>query len=200
MSYQAADPVPLRASDVPAEQWANGLGRTWVLARDPSPEYLWRLSVAEISRSAAFSTFPGYDRTLLMATAADLALIIDGNRIILRWGDVIRFGGESTVTSETGTTPVHALNLITRRGHRLGALSPTRIDGAIRHPGSGQALLVLLSGRLTGPEFELTHAFDTVILGRETAVRAHDAFVVRAEVKLDTHQAGGCPKSEGWET
>ena len=59
-------PRHLKAADYRAMRWANGLGVTTELAREPRDEdrYRWRISIATVDRDGPFSDFPGYDRII----------------------------------------------------------------------------------------------------------------------------------------
>lgn len=61
-------PRHLRASDYRAMRWANGLGVTTELAREPQEgdRYRWRISIATVDSDGPFSAFPGYDRIITM--------------------------------------------------------------------------------------------------------------------------------------
>lgn len=53
----------VRLEDIPATPWRNGGGVTRELAAWPRiADWTWRMSVAEIGQSGAFSTFNGVDR------------------------------------------------------------------------------------------------------------------------------------------
>lgn len=67
------------AADYPSMPWKNGGGHTKQLAIFPKASsfadpFLWRLSLAEISLSGPFSTFPGYDRHMVQVSGGPLRL------------------------------------------------------------------------------------------------------------------------------
>lgn len=69
----------LKAVDYRAQPWKNGQGETLEIAVDvASDPFRWRLSRATISSSAPFSSFPGYQRTLVILSGGPVSLIHDG--------------------------------------------------------------------------------------------------------------------------
>lgn len=129
---------------VAPEPWLNGAGVTRELGSSPAPDggLLWRISVADLDRSAGFSTFPGLNR--LFVPLGPLRLTIDGKTCAFEAGDQIRFSGDARV-SATVRVPTRALNVMTRPG-------TYRAEVALRsHPGTsavGPAVVatVLLGG------------------------------------------------------
>jgi environmental stress-induced protein Ves len=106
------------ANEYRRERWRNQMGWTReiykALDRD---EWDWRLSIAEIERDSAFSSFPGVDRELVL---------LSGNGLRLRFADgevhelhpphgKLRFAGEQAVTGELVDGPTHDFNLMWRR-------------------------------------------------------------------------------------
>lgn len=99
------------------ERWKNGLGWTREIFRFPgSGQWDWRLSIAEIEQDAAFSSFPGIARELVL---------LHGNGLRLRFedGEVVelepphsrhRFSGERTLTGELVDGITHDFNLMWR--------------------------------------------------------------------------------------
>ena len=77
----------------------------------------WRLSIAEIERDAAFSSFPGIDRELVLLRGNGLRLAFDDGRVIdlMPPHDRLRFAGEDQVTGELIDGVTHDFNLMWRR-------------------------------------------------------------------------------------
>ena len=118
-------------------RWRNGLGWTReILARrlvdasgaaraqDLAEGWDWRLSIAEIERDAAFSTFEGVERELVL---------LSGNGVRLRFGDGeahelmpphgrLRFAGERPLVGELLDGPTHDFNLMWRRDRVAASL------------------------------------------------------------------------------
>jgi hypothetical protein len=64
--------------------WKNGLGTTAEIAVEPpgadiaGGRFLWRLSIAQVDRSCAFSAFPGYERTIMVISGNGMELAVGG--------------------------------------------------------------------------------------------------------------------------
>lgn len=116
--------MPLASRIIPAneyrrERWKNGLGWTREILRVPdSDAWDWRLSIAEIERDAAFSSFPGIDRELVLLRGNGLRLTFDDGRVIelMPPHDRLRFAGEDGATGELIDGTTHDFNLMWRRG------------------------------------------------------------------------------------
>lgn len=156
----AVDPVP----------WANGGGTTRELlcAEDGA----WRVSLAEIDRDGAFSSFPGRRRLLTVVDGVVLALVVDGVEQLVEPRRPFAFDGDADVVASIPEGPVQALNVIVDPA----AVSPhvTVLElgrGALLPLADDQAALVL-QGRVTADGTEAA-AFDLVrgpseLTGRST--------------------------------
>ncbi|MFF0452925.1 HutD family protein [Nocardia africana] len=113
--------------------WRNGGGATRELAVSTAPcgNILWRISVADLDRDAAFSVFPGMDR--LFTALGTLRLIVDGSPVDMLAGCQMRFTGETPV-SVSLPAPTRALNVMTRRGFCHAEVALRRA-----HPASGES-------------------------------------------------------------
>ena len=106
------------ANEYRRERWRNQLGWTREICRSSDDDdWDWRLSIAEIERDAAFSTFPGIDRELVLLAGNGLRLCFgDGETVELQPPhDKHRFAGERAVTGELIDGPTHDFNLMWRR-------------------------------------------------------------------------------------
>ncbi|NEA31389.1 HutD family protein [Streptomyces sp. SID13031] len=108
----------LTPDDFDPVAWRNGAGSTRELVDDPAG---WRLSVADLEADAAFSDFPGVDRTFL--PLVDLVLRIDGEYRPVAHYRATSFPGEASVTVELVAGAGRAVNLMTTRGRCAGALT-----------------------------------------------------------------------------
>ncbi len=110
----------LRWSDYPVVPWKNGAGVTREIAGHPAgagPDgFDWRVSVADVSGSLKFSTFPGVDRVVVPLDTAVMALTVDGKEHRLRHREPFAFSGDSTTSCVVGGPPTRDLNVMTRRG------------------------------------------------------------------------------------
>jgi environmental stress-induced protein Ves len=100
------------------ERWRNGLGWTREILRVPDTD-AWqvRLSIAEIEQDAAFSSFPGIERELVLLRGEGLRLrFADGAlHMLLPPHDRLRFAGEAEVQGELVDGVTHDFNLMWRR-------------------------------------------------------------------------------------
>ncbi|MDT5001010.1 MAG: uncharacterized protein QOK12_3115, partial [Mycobacterium sp.] len=112
-------PYLVRFADCTPEPWANGGGVTRVIAKgqfdDGSTDYDWRLSVADVSASGAFSKLPGVDRVITLTDGSGLLLTVDGQDHTLEPFRPLPFTGESATECEV-VEPTRDFNVMTRRG------------------------------------------------------------------------------------
>lgn len=105
--------------DYRRERWRNGLGWTREILRLPSDGVDWavRLSIAEIESDAAFSSFPGVDRELVLLHGNGVRLRFDGGRVeeVLPPHGRVRFAGEQALHGELVDGTTHDFNLMWRR-------------------------------------------------------------------------------------
>jgi environmental stress-induced protein Ves len=131
--------------------WANGGGFTHEVATSPEGaglgDFEWRISVAEVSESGAFSTFHGVDRVLVLLDGEGMTLTIDGVATPAPRHQPVRFAGESTTSCALHSGPTTDLNVMVRRGAceaRVRILDSDVIDCA---PVDGErAMLIVLDG------------------------------------------------------
>ena len=108
----------LPASERVAQAWKNGGGITREVAVFPAgasmDDFLWRVSMAEVTEAGPFSLFAGIDRHLTVLSGT-LRLDVSDRRVILAAGESLAFAGDVAV-SGVPLTPVTDLNVMTRRG------------------------------------------------------------------------------------
>ena len=107
------------ANEYQRVRWRNQLGWTREITSQPCDgDWDWRLSIAEIERDAAFSSFPGIDRELVLLAGNGLRLRFDDGEIheLHPPHDKLRFAGERGVTGELLDGRTHDFNLMWRRG------------------------------------------------------------------------------------
>ncbi|WP_448135411.1 HutD/Ves family protein [Stenotrophomonas rhizophila] len=100
------------------ERWRNGLGWTREILRVPDTDgWQVRLSIAEIEQDAAFSSFPGIERELVLLRGEGLRLrFADGAvQTLLPPHDRVRFAGEAEIHGELVDGLTHDFNLMWRR-------------------------------------------------------------------------------------
>jgi environmental stress-induced protein Ves len=116
-------------TDYVEQTWKNGQGVTREIARDTDTPFRWRLSLAEVSQSGDFSSFPGYDRILVQCS---------GEPFRLRHGSAspkelslfspYRFRGDWETHVDI-KSPARDLNLMTLDGKAKAALSCSTVKG-----------------------------------------------------------------------
>ena len=108
--------------------WKNGAGWTSEIVRVPdNDDWQWRLSIAEIEADAAFSTFPGVERELVLLSGNGLRLRFDQYRAgdvheLLPPHDKLRFAGEEDAFGELIDGPTRDFNLMWKRDSCNGQL------------------------------------------------------------------------------
>ena len=133
---------------LPDEPWRNGGGRTRTIAAQQraggEPPWDWRISVATIERSAAFSAFPGVDRASVLLGVGHIELSADGESAVQMHqpGEVAVYRGEAPWHAEIQRVgpPLSLLNVMTRRGAARGRVQALREDALL----SGHVLAVVV--------------------------------------------------------
>lgn len=106
----------LQARGYPRMAWKNGGGFTEEIARDQGQGldgFGWRLSIADIQASGAFSSFAGYQRIITVLQGDGMRLLVDGqpSRPLLPF-DGFAFDGASEVDCQLIGGPIRDFNLI----------------------------------------------------------------------------------------
>ena len=119
----------LRRSDYVSMPWKNGAGTTLEIARDPpSPaEFRWRLSLASVSASGAFSSYPGFHRSVSLIDGAGFRLDVQGRAAIqlVEAGASALFPGDAATHCELIGDPSTDLSLMVREP---GGISSVTIE------------------------------------------------------------------------
>ncbi|WP_374208635.1 HutD/Ves family protein [Pseudarthrobacter cellobiosi] len=166
---------------LPDSVWANGAGYTKELGvginrgtghflNGRSTEYQWRLSLAELTRSADFSLLPGIDRVFTLASPGPVVMTVGSKECTLQQGQKVTFAGEASVTVKLASDePKLGLNLMTRRGTCHG-----RVDTEVRNgkvlldPGSGIVAATVLAGTATLMNGKKLADLTTILLDTNT--------------------------------
>ena len=135
-----------------AQPWRNGAGVTHELLRLPAGDvpFALRVSIAEITRPAPFSPFPGYQRWLYLLDGGPVTLAIQGrsDRVLTRPGEGIEFAGDATVAATAVAQPSRDLNFMV--AHATTSSSPPQVrvlQGPVTHPlASPTFVVVAISG------------------------------------------------------
>jgi environmental stress-induced protein Ves len=137
---------------LPVSRWKNGAGLTREIVRIPLDTELetfdWRVSIAELSTSSAFSRFDGVDRIITL---------LDGDGIRMQSADSavdhhlstplnpFAFRGEHTIDATLIGSPSRDFNVMTRRGTTRAELSIVRAQTTLAEAPAG--VLYVASGR-----------------------------------------------------
>lgn len=145
-------PILIRASDVAAQPWRNGGGRTRELLTRPAGSRDWRLriSLAEVDRAGPFSSYPKVERWFAVVDGAGVRLSLDGREQLLRPGDQpLGFSGELPVSCSLIDGTTTDLNLMHSGGHgsMVWAQSARPARSALPHRG----LFTCVAGQWSAP-------------------------------------------------
>jgi environmental stress-induced protein Ves len=130
----------------------------------------WRVSIADVTESGAFSTFPDTDRLITLLAGPPLVLLTDGRELALGPLRPVAFNGEAPTPSlhENSTVPTRVLNVMIRRG---GPSSRVDIRSTGRIAAEDEVVVVVVvSGSASlrdGPTLDM---FDTVLLSESSLV------------------------------
>lgn len=155
------------ASLTPAP-WLNDRGVTRQVAAGED----WRVSVADVTESGAFSTFPDTDRLITLLAGPPLVLLTDGRELALGPLRPAAFNGEAPTSAlrEDSTVPTRVLNVMIRRGGPSGRVD-IRSAGRIAAVDEDEAVLVMVvrgaASLRGGATLDL---FDTVLLSDSSLV------------------------------
>lgn len=133
----------LRYADYTLMPWKNGAGMTREILRFPPHEadFQWRLSMADVAQSGAFSPYQGYQRLLSVLRGNGMTLRIDGApAVTLYQFDTQAFCGDSRVDSELIDGPLLDFNLI---------YQPERVNATLSWQHAGTTLRRRLSPGVT---------------------------------------------------
>lgn len=199
--------LPEDARRVP---WRNGRGATDELALWPEEasfedgDFDWRLSKAVVDAAGPFSSFPGFERLLVVTEGAGLWIehADDAPRVRVRALEPYRFSGDWSTSAELVAGPVADFNVLVRRTAGRAEVEVLRL-GARRARevlARGQAFAHLLTGRaharLTGEDepFELTAGeslwIDDLRGGEELDLNGRTADAVVLLVRIDDFSLG----------
>lgn len=167
--------------------WKNGGGSTTEIAVSPSgsgfDEFDWRVSLATISQSGPFSSFPGIDRSLALVAGDGVLLDFGDERFVLSPSEpLIEFDGEAAVHATVTGSLTTDFNVMTRRGRCRHRLEPLVVRGTeLLKRRSATTLLFLADGE----SLTLSSARERIAMVR------YDVLVMEAEEEwsMETLQA-----------
>ena len=124
MSDQPLTARLLSSADYKLMPWKNGHGATTELAIFPAHADLktvpfdWRISMADVVEDGAFSAFPGYDRSLIVARGEGMELSFDGAAApvtVAGTGKAAAFSGDWRTHGRLLGGPVRDFNVMSAR-------------------------------------------------------------------------------------
>ncbi len=166
--------------------WKNGGGSTTEIAVWPAAagfdEFEWRVSLATISQSGPFSSFPGIDRSLALVDGDGVLLDFGDERFVLSLSEpLIEFPGEAAVHATVTGSQTTDFNVMTRRGRCRHRLEPCVVRGneALKRRG-GITLLFLADGE----SLTLSSARERIAMVRYDVVvmEAEEAWTMEASL------------------
>jgi len=106
---------------IAAQPWKNGAGLTREIAVAPATastaDFDWRISLADVTRDAPFSAFPGIDRCIVLLRGEGLRLRFDDReRRLDEPLEPFAFSGDESVHAELIGGPSVDFNVMVRRG------------------------------------------------------------------------------------
>lgn len=150
----------LTPADYRVMPWKNGQGTTTEIAAFPPgaglDAFTWRISIADITSSGPFSSFPGIDRILLQTAGEPMTLVHQDDvlptacRLTLL--SPVRFPGERVIHGDVPTPPVRDFNVMTRRDRAFASVAVHQLatGSTVRTQGPATArILHALQGSLT---------------------------------------------------
>jgi environmental stress-induced protein Ves len=105
----------LSFSDYKKMPWKNGAGYTLELARSAGQDlaaFDWRISMADVTTSGAFSPFLGMQRLLTVLEGEGIDLHIEDQTLRLNAMQTAQFGGEQAVSCDLVAGAIRDFNLI----------------------------------------------------------------------------------------
>lgn len=111
--------ILLREAQYTTVPWKNGGGWTQEILKVPPADaaFDWRLSLATIERPGPFSSFAGYDRTLILVRGAGVVLDFGehGRAVLTAPGQLAEFDGDWDTSGTLIEGPSSDLNLMVSR-------------------------------------------------------------------------------------
>jgi len=170
----------LRYEDYPVTPWKNGQGITRdIMKHAPDDDgFIWRLSLADVGQSGAFSEFGGYDRTITLLDGEGFSLNFDDgtSKTIDAPFAPYDFDGGATLFCELIGGPCRDVNLMVSKNR---AMAEWRVHDLatpvfMEKKTDAAQLLFCLSGsvcmELPGEAPHALNQWDSALLGDDGAV------------------------------
>ena len=116
--------------------WRNGAGTTREIVREPAhtEPFDWRLSLATIEASGAFSSYPGYLRVVALVDGHGFRLDIKDARshLLRKRGEHVLFAGAAQAACELLDGPCTELSLMVREPGAIEEVAYLQVDAEQR--------------------------------------------------------------------
>jgi uncharacterized protein len=112
----------LKSENYREGRWLNGLGISWDIAAAPddagAQDFDWRMALAQIESSVAFSHYPNVDRIFTLIEGKGLDLVFNDRKVLKIDKRFVpqEFPGDMKTACVVNNGPCRALNLFIRRG------------------------------------------------------------------------------------
>jgi uncharacterized protein len=167
------------ARDYKTMSWKNGGGITTELLLEPRDDgtALWRLSIAEVSKSGPFSDFSGYARTIMLIDGPGFVLDFEGqpSRRLDRRYEPFPFDGGWKTECTLADGPVRDFNLMAAREAGPATLTVAKLArGGIQVDAAATVVFHVLEGEASVSSHPL-HQGDTLRIDRSILPLSLDA-------------------------
>jgi environmental stress-induced protein Ves len=189
----------VRRSDYVSMPWKNGGGSTLEIAREPAlpDEFQWRLSLATISASGPFSSYPGHRRAVTLIEGAGFRLEVEGQDVmqLSECGTSALFAGEARTSCQLIAGPSTDLSLIVRAPGAISSVNKEACDitrSFVAPPNVLQAFFCLDEGLAfaQGDSIVPLALHDTILLGTDSLRCDFSTFRPGAKLLRLAWQAG----------
>ena len=139
-------PTIVHAPTIAPQPWRNGGGQTReLLVWPPGPDWLVRISRADIESDGPFSAFPGVERWFTVLDGAGVVLQFGDDERVLKSGDApLVFDGATAPGCRLLNGPTQDLNLMIRQGS--GVMQTVQTQTGWSGPFTARGLYTLDAG------------------------------------------------------
>lgn len=145
----------IRYAELKPRPWRNGGGTTREVAGSPQAAGHrtddeggdWQVSIAELTKAGAFSSYPGMEQLLTVVDGDLLLLTVDGADHPLEKYRPFRFSGDAETAAALPTGDVRNLLVLTRTGAFKGYTSIIELSKKRAHPVFAGQFGILLQGQ-----------------------------------------------------
>jgi uncharacterized protein len=168
----------IRKSSFIAQPWKNAAGITHEAIRVPpdGDSFRWRVSVAHIDASAAFSDFAGFNRNMVLLRGSGLTLKLGHGeeRVLRQIGDLAQFDGAVAAYCELLDGPCVDLNFMVSKSLRADVRIERVSVGLSVHATESESILIVgieepLILKLAAGESEQLQPWDLAVLSAGSA-------------------------------